>query len=155
VAKKDVLKTSPFFKDLTDAELAAVDPIVLEKTLPPGTTLFLEGMLGESMYIVVSGSIKIGKMIEEGHEQVLTVLKAGDHFGEMAVIEKGPRAASAVSTSEAKILILRRKDFIELSKKQPAVCFKVLLALATDISRRSRELGEKYGKMLAQEAPEA
>ena len=150
MAKKDVLKASKFFNGLTDSELATIDPMIQEKTLPPGTTLFLEGMIGESMYIIESGNIKISKMIEEGHEQVLLNLGPGEHFGEMAILEKGPRAASAVSTIESKILTLRRKDFIELGQKKPDLCLKLLWNLVADFSKRVREIGERYGKFLAQ-----
>jgi len=150
VAKRDVLKANPFFKGLTDAELAAVEPIIQEKTLPPGTTLFLEGMVGESMYIIASGNIKISKMIEEGHEQVLMNLGPGNCFGEMAILDRGPRSASAVSTIESKILTLRRKDFIELGRSKPDLALKILWNLVADFSKRMREIGERYGKLLAQ-----
>lgn len=150
MAKRDVLKANPFFKGLTDAELAAVEPIIQEKTLPPGTTLFLEGMVGESMYIIASGNIKISKMIEEGHEQVLMNLGPGNCFGEMAILDRGPRSASAVSTIESKILTLRRKDFIELGRSKPDLALKILWNLVADFSKRMREIGERYGKLLAQ-----
>lgn len=150
MAKRDVLKANSFFQGLTDAELAAVEPIIQEKTLPPGTTLFLEGMVGESMYIIASGNIKISKMIEEGHEQVLMNLGPGNCFGEMAILDRGPRAASAVSTIESKILTLRRKDFIELGRSKPDLALKILWNLVADFSKRMREMGERYGKLLAQ-----
>ncbi len=153
MAKLDTLKSSKFFSELTDPELTAIEPVIEEKTLPPGTTLFLEGMLGESMYVIESGSIKISKMIAEGQEQVLVVLGDGDHFGEMAMLDGGARAASAVSTAETKVFTLRRKDFLELGQAQPGVCLKVLWALVKDFSTRIRENSERYSKLLAETSP--
>lgn len=150
MAKLDSLKASPFFGELTDQELAVMDQIVQEKALPPGTTLYLEGMLGESMYIIESGNIKISKMISEGDEQVLVVLGPGDQFGEMAILDGGSRAASAVSTADTNVLVLRRKDFLDLGNSQPGVCLKVLWALVKDFSRRIRENSDKYSDLLSQ-----
>lgn len=148
MSKMQALKNSHYFKNLDEKELAVLAQVVEEKTLPPGTTLFLEGMLGESMYIVVTGKIKISKMIAEGEEKVLLVLGAGDHFGEMAILDGGPRAASAVSTEQTKILILRRGDIMKLQKTHPSVVLKVILALVQDFSKRIRENAERYKHLL-------
>jgi len=150
VAKRDVLKSSKYFGELNDREMAELEGIIQEKSLPPGTTLYLEGMLGESMYIIEEGNIKISKMIAEGEEQVLVVLGAGDHFGEMAILDGGPRAASAVSTAETKVLTLKRNDFIEFGNSKPDICLKVMWGMVGDFSKRIRENAEKYGKILAQ-----
>lgn len=153
MAKIDTLKASPFFKDLSDKEFAAIDKIIVEKKLPPGTTLYLEGMLGESMYIIASGNIKMSKMISEGQEQVLVMLGPGEHFGEMAILDGGARAASAVSTAETIVFVLRRSDFVELGASQPGVCLKVLWLLVKDFSRKIRENNDRYSNLLAQLSP--
>ncbi len=150
MAKRDVLKSSKYFGELGDNELAELEGIIQEKNLPPGTTLYLEGMLGESMYIIEEGNIKISKMIAEGEEQVLTVLGTGEHFGEMAVLDGGPRAASAVSTAETRVLTLKRKDFLELGKSKPDVCLKIMWGMVGDFSKRIRGNAEKYSKILTQ-----
>lgn len=148
MAKIKPLKESPYFKDLNDEELAALSQAVEEKTLPPGTTLFLEGMLGESMYMVVSGNIKISKMIAEGEEKVLVNLGPGDHFGEMAILDGGPRAASAVSTEQTQILIFKKKQIMSMQDTNPGVCIKVIMALVKDFSKRIRENAETYKDLL-------
>lgn len=151
MAKIKSLKESNYFKSLDDKELAVLGQIVEEKTLPPGTTLFLEGMLGESMYLVVSGQIKISKMIAEGEEKILVMMGPGDHFGEMAILDGGPRAASAVSTEQTHILILKRGDLMKLKDKNASVCLKVVMALVQDFSRRVRENAERYKDLLMEE----
>jgi CRP/FNR family cyclic AMP-dependent transcriptional regulator len=153
VAKVKSLRDSPYFKSLNDKEIGVLSQVVEEKTLPPGTTLFLEGMLGESMYIVVSGKIKIAKMISEGEEKVLVVLGPGDNFGEMAILDGGPRAATAVASEPTQILTLKRNDFAKLQEKDPAVAIKVLWALVKDFSRRIRENAERYKDLLNLEVP--
>lgn len=148
MAKIKPLKESPYFGDLDDKELAVLSQSVEEKSLPPGTTLFLEGMLGASMYIVVSGKIKISKMIAEGDEKVLVMLGPGDHFGEMAILDGGPRAASAVSTEQTELLIIKRSDFEALQKSDPAVALKVMWGLVKDFSRRMRENAQRYEQFI-------
>lgn len=148
MAKLKSLRESPYFKSLDDKELAVLANYVEEKTLPPGTTLFLEGMLGESMYIIVSGKIKISKLISEGQEKVLLMLGPGDVFGEMAILDGGPRSATAVSTEQTLVLTLKSKDLVKLQEKEPAVCLKVVWALVKDFSRRIRENTERYKEVL-------
>ena len=148
MSKIPAMKESNYFKDLDDNEFSVLEKVVEEKTLPPGTTLFLEGMLGESMYLVVSGQIKISKMIAEGEEKVLVMLAPGDHFGEMAILDKGPRAASAVSTEPTQILTLKRGDLMKLQDSNPGVLVKVIMSLVQDFSRRIRENSEKYKNLL-------
>jgi len=148
VPKITSLRESAYFKSLDDKELGVLSQYVEEKTLPPGTTLFLEGMLGESMYIMVAGKIKISKLISEGQERVLLMLGPGDQFGEMAILDGGPRSATAVSTEQTQVLTLKRGDLLKLQEKEPAICLKVVWALVKDFSRRIRENSDRYKELL-------
>lgn len=155
MAKLKALKASPFFKDLEDAEIKALAGIVDEKKLPPGTTVFLEGMMGESMYLLVSGAVKVSRMISEGEETVLTMLGPGDNFGEMAILDGGPRAANAITTEDTVLFVIKRANFLKMQDEQPKVCLQVLWALVGNFAKRIRENAEQYKELLSSDGDPA
>jgi len=91
-----------------------------EKVLKPGEVLFREGDPGDQMYLIRSGKIKITKG-EGKEEKVLAVLKEGDFFGEMAIIDGSPRSASALSVDEVKLIIIDKDAFFSKIKENPLI----------------------------------
>ncbi len=139
MAVNDVIKQTILFAQLGDDDVAMLAQAMEEKKLPSHTTLFLENMKGESMYVIQSGSIKLSKMISEGEERMLTTLGAGDYFGEMALLEEGPRPVSAIVVDDANILILRRSEFQRLMNEQPQVAMRIILGMYKSLSDRIRQ----------------
>ncbi|MCM8781850.1 MAG: cyclic nucleotide-binding domain-containing protein, partial [Candidatus Omnitrophica bacterium] len=94
-AKIKPLREHPLFRNFSDNEIAILSKFVEEKNIAAPTPLFLENMKGQSMYIIVTGAVQLAKMVSEGETRTLTTLGPGDFFGEMALIEDGPRQVSA------------------------------------------------------------
>jgi CRP/FNR family cyclic AMP-dependent transcriptional regulator len=92
----------------------------MEKKLNPGDILFKEGDRGRVMYLIREGKIKITKGAGE-EERTLAVLKDGDFFGEMAIIDGSPRSASAIAVTPTSLLIIDEETFKTKLKENPLI----------------------------------
>ena len=81
-----------------------------ETKLARGEVLFKEGDRGEKMYLIRSGKIKLSKGSEE-EEKVIAILKDGDFFGEMALIDASPRDATAIAIEETSLMLIDKESF--------------------------------------------
>ena len=98
--------------------------------LPAGETLFSEGEPGDSMYVVVSGAADImirGKVVETA--------KAGTTFGEMAIIDKSPRAATVVAREDCSLIAINANRFSALTRDLPDFALHVMRAMADRLRR--------------------
>lgn len=148
MAKIKPLKENVLFKDFSDKEIALLSKYVEEKTIVAPTPLFLENMKGESMFIVVKGGIKLSKMLSEGEEKTLTTMGPGDFFGEMALIEEGPRAVTAIVVKDSQMLVIKRCAFEKLMAEAPKVAVKVVIGIYKTLSDRIRSLSPKIQEMI-------
>ncbi len=95
-----------------------------EKELMPGDIIFKEGEPGNEMYLIKSGSVKITKRIG-GREKVLAVLKEGDFFGEMSVLDGSFRSASAATEEKTKLIIVDRDAFLTRARENPFIQYVI------------------------------
>ena len=109
----------------------------MEKKLKAGDVLFLEGDKGDVMYLIREGKIKITKGSGED-EKVLAVLKEGDFFGEMAIIDGSPRSAGAVATTPVSLLVIDKDTFKSKIKENPLIEY-----VLETLSRRLRTTDEQ------------
>ena len=107
-------------------------PNDMNRTYPKDTILFVEGEPGDELFIIQKGSVKISK-IASNNEVLLAVLKAGDIFGEMALLEGKPRAATAVAYEDCEVMVINRANFEYMIKTQPQLIAKVTTLLADRI----------------------
>ena len=113
-----------------------------------GTTVFIENMPGESLFLVKKGTIRISKMFAEGDEKTLVVLGTEDIFGEMAVIDGLPRSATARVAEDAELISIKKKDLERLSQDDAALALKLITNVVRVFSKRVREANEEYRDML-------
>ena len=148
MAKIKPLKENEIFKLLSDSEIAVLSKIVDEKSYPAGTAIFYENMKGEAMYIVVSGQVRLSKMLAEGEEKTLTVMGPGDYFGENALLEEGPRTVTAIVSQETSLLVLKRSAFNKLLEEAPKVAVKVIMGMYQVLSSRIRKASPKLQQLI-------
>jgi len=108
-----------------------------EKKLSPGEVLFHEHDLGEEMYLIRSGKIKLYRG-EEEEEKVLAILKDGDFLGEMALIDGSPRNATAVALQETSLIIIDKESFQTKIAENP-----LLEYIFETLTRRLRAANEQ------------
>ena len=129
------LKKIPLFADLTETEIYQVMRLSFEKKYTPGSTLFVEGMAGEVLYIIKSGRVDIIKKTAAG-EVVLVQLGAGEFLGELSLIDDSKRSATARVSAESELVVITRKCFQEMLHGDPAITSKLLLhILKVTVSR--------------------
>lgn len=128
------------------------------RVYPKETMIFSEGQPGEEMYIIQKGAVKITKIVDN-NEVLLAVLKQGDMFGEMALLEAKPRSASAISFEDCQLLAVNKENFERMVATQPQVVTRLTQLLAERIwfiykqlanTLISDPLGRMYDALLIQ-----
>jgi CRP/FNR family cyclic AMP-dependent transcriptional regulator len=109
------------------------------RRLRAGETLFQAGMPGESLYIVRSGEIELFVKDNAGQKIVLTIARPGEIFGELALLDRGPRTATAIALGDTELLELDREDLLLLFQKTPAAALRLLAGMGT-MTRKADEL---------------
>ena len=104
-------------------------------TVPAGHVVFNEGDLGQHMYAIVEGSVEI----REG-DILLDTLGAGDYFGEMALIDKSPRSATAIAKTETKLAEVDLTGFQRLVAQTPYFALDVMSTMAERIRRANARI---------------
>jgi len=114
-------------------------PNKMERTYPGNSLLFAEGELGNELYIIQEGSVKIVKIVNN-QEVILAVLRKGDVFGEMALLENKPRTASAEIVENCTVLAVNRANFAELIKTSPELVARLTTLMAERLWLMYRQL---------------
>jgi len=102
------------------------------RTYPKNTMIFAEVMPGAELYIIQKGSVKITKIVNDT-EVLLAVLKPGDIFGEMSLIEDKPRSASAIAYEDTQLLAVNKENFARMVSSQPQIITRLTQLLAERI----------------------
>jgi CRP-like cAMP-binding protein len=134
----EALQAAPLFKDFTETGLRIFAAIAQEKAIPAGSPLFVENMLGESIFIVKSGTVRLTQKTADG-ERELALVGAGEHLGELALLAKSVRLVSAVAATQCEVLEIAQRDFNRLQPQKPQACLKLALAIAADVAARVAE----------------
>ncbi len=139
-----VLRRVPLFAELSEAEIARLGDIARDRSYPKNSVILFEDDPGDSLYVVVTGLVKVVLIGEDGREVILSVLKEGDFFGEMSLIDDQPRSAHVIAMEDSNLVVLRREDFQHRLREAPSISLGMLRAL----SRRLREADEKIGGLV-------
>lgn len=142
------IRGSLMLQGIGDAELARLAEVCEERQMAEGTTVFIENMPGESLFLIRKGTIRVSRMFAEGDEKTLVVLGPEDIFGDMAVIDGLPRAATARVAEDAELISLRKQDFETLCQSDPPLALKLVLNIMRNFSKRTRAAGDEYRDML-------
>jgi CRP/FNR family cyclic AMP-dependent transcriptional regulator len=134
-----LLSDLELFEHLEDDDRIRLAEVVDLLELRSGDTLFHAGEPGDSLFIVRSGEIEIYIKDTTGQKIILTVACEGDVFGELALLDRGARTATAVSLGETQLLELDRDDLLLLFQKRPAAALRLLAAM-THMTRKADEL---------------
>jgi serine/threonine protein phosphatase PrpC/CRP-like cAMP-binding protein len=131
--KLDTLHKMPLFRHLTYQELVRVLNLIDVRDFAPGQRIIEEGDDGDEMFIVLSGQVRV-----HTGDASLTTLGPGQHFGEMALVDSAPRSAAVSAEGAAKLMVLRRRDFFDIVRKDHDVAVKLLWAFLGVLTDRLR-----------------
>ena len=127
------------FELLNEDDRVALAAVVDELKVPESHTLFQAGDPGDSLFIVREGQIELFIKDTAGQKIVLTTAEAGDMFGELAMLDTGPRTATALALTESEVLVLDRDDLVLLFQRKPEAALHMLAALS-GLTRKADEL---------------
>lgn len=130
--KVAILRRVPLFADLDERSLQAVAILAHEASFRAGDVLMVEGEAGEEFYVIVDGTIRI----EQG-DRTIRSLTAGGFLGEIALVERRPRTATATCVTDVRLLEVRAHEFERLLDTLPAVHERI----CATILRRERSGG--------------
>jgi CRP/FNR family cyclic AMP-dependent transcriptional regulator len=142
------VKNSMLLQDLSDEDLDKLATYCEMRTMNEGTTVFIENMPGEALFLITQGSIRISKMFAEGDEKTLVALGPEDVFGEMAVIDGLPRSATARVAENAELISFKKKDLERLCSEDATLALMLVSNIVRVFSKRVRESSEEYRDML-------
>ena len=131
----DFLKSVNIFSDLSESELNSIQEICKTRKYPKNSMIILEEEMGDVVFIVMSGTVKITRVNDEGKEVILAMLGSGEVFGEMAILDGESRSANALSQENCEVVTINREDFLNLLKTNN----KVSLNLMTEFAIRLRK----------------
>ncbi len=137
------LRSLVFFEGLTDEECRKILQICTITRVTKETIIFEEGSFGDQCYIVVKGEVRVSKLIPGLGEEALAVLKPGDYFGEMALLDDFPRSAHAIASSDADLLAISKSDLDELLFFNRDIAYKMLWTFCRTLSARLRDTNER------------
>ncbi|MDX2053474.1 MAG: DUF1003 domain-containing protein [Polyangiaceae bacterium] len=135
----ELLAQVPFFSLLDDQERSVLAERVEVASFPKDGVIFNYGDPGDALYVVISGEVEVFFKNDTGERIVLETATAGDFFGEVSLLDGGPRTASAVATTEVQALEVDRDDLDELFRLKPGAAMDLLSATGRRL-RKNAEL---------------
>ena len=137
------LKGVPLFSNLSDRQLNILYKAGVINKSEKGNIIVHQHEPGDTFYIVISGRAKVTLLHEDGKEIVLSVLKEGDFFGELSLLDNEPRSANVIIVEDTALFSLTRTQFYQLISARPNILRKVLKEICT----RLRDADEKIGSL--------
>ena len=138
-----VLKAVPLFGSLPEEQLRMLATVVTRRSAPRSSTIMAAGDATDSLFIVLSGRLKVMMSDSDGKEVILAILGPGEFFGEMGLIDDEPRSASVVTLEPCELLSVAKRDF----RKCMAENFEMSMAVMRGLVRRLREADRKIGSL--------
>jgi CRP/FNR family transcriptional regulator, cyclic AMP receptor protein len=135
------LGRSVVLRGLPANELEQLASTMRRRTYRRGEVVFHQGDPGESVHVVCRGTLKVVITGDNGEEAVLAILGPSDVFGEMALLDGGPRSATVTALEAVETAVLSRTDFIRLLRQVPAIGESLLASLARTIRQVNEDIG--------------
>jgi CRP/FNR family cyclic AMP-dependent transcriptional regulator len=141
-SKLSVLRKHPMFADLEPEALDQLCRYAKHTTLKRGATIVSKGDPGDSLIVVVSGTVKISISSADGRSAILNLIGPGEIFGEVALLDGLARTADATANTNCEIYVIDRRDFIPFVRSQPALAMKLIELLCTRLRWTSDQVEE-------------
>ena len=140
--KLSLLRDHPLFRELPPATLDHITTYVRRRSVPKGTVIFRKGDPGVGLIGVLSGAVKISVASADGRDVVLNIIREGEVFGEIALLDGRARTADATTMSDCELMTIERREFIPFLRSQPDVTLKLMEILCSRLRRTSEQVQE-------------
>lgn len=126
----EILEDVPLFGGLRQRQLQRLARIFIERTCAAGEVIVPQGRDGYGFFVVVSGAAEAILEDSDGSTEVVNTFGPTDFFGELALLDNGPRTASVVATETTECLILPRENFLGLLRRDGDMALEIAIELA-------------------------
>ena len=143
------LKQFNLLSGLSDEEISKLENLIRIIRVAKKQFLYFPEDPSDSIYLLKEGRVKISKISDDGKEITLDILEPGEIFGELAIVDEGPRQTLAEVLEDALIYAINRKDFIDFTENKPDLAFK----LTKLIGLRRRDVESKIEALVFRDVP--
>lgn len=144
-----------FFEALSEEHRDTVAKLLSEVEFDPGTTIFTEGDQGDAAYFIDEGEVRIElELPEVDTESVLRYEGPGSTLGEVALLDRLPRSATAIADTHVRARVITTADLDELAAREPGAALAVTLELARDATAKLRALTSQVSDLMFAVAPD-
>jgi CRP/FNR family cyclic AMP-dependent transcriptional regulator len=137
-----LLRRTRLFAGLSEETLAALGDRSVERSYPRHARLFYQGDPGSGLYVLASGLVKVIVTSEDGEEMVLVTLGPGDAFGELSIVDGGPRSASAEALEPTVALVITREVLLDLATRDRGLTDALLRTLGALLRRLTEQASD-------------
>lgn len=131
----------PLFSNLTSQERMAIHSVMVQRSFSVGDCIVHEDdKENQTFFIIVSGSVHVTVLSNEGKQAILATLQSGAFFGEMAMLDGEPRSASVVAAEPCNLLLLYRKSFLQILQQYPKITIAMLVEMSRRLRRSNRQI---------------
>ncbi|TQL52289.1 transcriptional regulator [Ornithinicoccus hortensis] len=136
-----MMKT-PLFAALDETSAQRLMESMQRTQLHRSETVFNEGDPGDSLYIILTGKVKLARTSGDGRESLMSVLGPGEMFGELSLFDPGPRLSSAIAVADTKLISLGHQDLTEFLTAHPEVSMQMLAGMAHRLRRTNEGISD-------------
>ena len=140
LSQRQVLRRSSLFARLGDSEIDAILAHASVTRHAEGDQIFAKGDPGNSMMAVLKGRVLITAPSQDGRQVVLTAMRDGDVFGEIALLDGKERTADATAATDCELLIVPRRSLLSLLERRPDLCIELLIVLCERLRRTNEQV---------------
>jgi CRP-like cAMP-binding protein len=152
MTEREFLRSVPLFSRLGEASLDAVLRLTRRRRFHKDQVIFHEKEVGDSLFVILHGRVKVAIFGDDGKEVTLSVLSEGDFFGEMALLDQDPRSATVIAEEECELLSLQRDDFTRALEQDPGMSASLVQTLASRLRKANHQIStlallDVYGRV--------
>lgn len=141
-ADVELLSGVSIFSKLSRQDLEELGRLAVFKTWPAEAAICFQGEPSDSMYLLLSGSVKVVETSSEGEPRILGILEHGEFFGELAMLDGQPRSATVTTCETCETASISHVDFRKFVSARPEVMWKVTEALCERVRKTSDDMLE-------------
>lgn len=136
----DIFASHPLFKVLKPVFHDRLRAYAKTRNVKSGSTIFSKGDAGTSLFAVCGGIVQVIAPSVEGKTAVLNLIREGEFFGEIALLDGGPRTADAVAFTDCKLMMIERRYFLPLLRGEPDLAIKLLEVLCARLRQTTEQV---------------
>ena len=134
-----LLQSIPLFAGLTESQLDHIAKMAIRRKVPRHSTIVHVGDCIDALYVIVSGGVKVLNRDADGREVILTLLGAGECFGEMGLIDGAPRSVDVVTNENCELLVIAKTDFKRALAENVDLCLNIMKSLVLRLREANRD----------------